>query len=171
MHWTLRRNRTGVRCVRCVTCQFTLTVFSPSRPLEYPDWVESADSDVADITELEKPDRPEAGLEKRPGAWPLHLSSSQEQVESGLALLLAVEQLVLPLTTREYKHCVYTTPASSASTASVCISVYPCVCILTVCVCVFRLTPSIFLLHPLKRTKRKLHLNGPVVILCILPIG
>lgn len=72
---------------------------TPSRPLEYPDWVESADSDVADITELENPDRPEAGLEKRPGAWPLHLSSNQEPVDSGLALLLAVQREVLPLTT------------------------------------------------------------------------
>lgn len=71
---------------------------SPSRPLEYPDCVESADSDVADITELEKPDKPEAGLEKRPGAWPLHLSSAQEQVDSGLTLLLL---LLLPLTTAE----------------------------------------------------------------------
>lgn len=49
--------------------------------------MESADSDVADSTELEKPDNPEAGLEKRPGAWPLHLSSDQEQVDSGLALV------------------------------------------------------------------------------------
>lgn len=67
--------------------------------------MESADSDVADITELENPDRPEAGLEKRPGPWPLHLSSNQELLDSGLALLLAVEQeelpLPLPLTTRE----------------------------------------------------------------------
>lgn len=77
------------------------SIFSQSRPLEYPDWVESADSDVADITELEKPDRPEAGLENRPGSWPLHLSSSQEQVDSELALLLAAEQEVLQLTTRE----------------------------------------------------------------------
>jgi len=53
--------------------------------------VERADSDVADSTELENPDRPEAGLEKRPGAWPLHLSSNQEQLDSGLALLLAVQ--------------------------------------------------------------------------------
>lgn len=74
--------------------------FSPSRPLEYPDCVESADSDVADITELEKPDKPEAGLEKRPGAWPLHLSSTQEQVDSGLTLLLLL-LLLLPLTTAE----------------------------------------------------------------------
>lgn len=77
--------------------------FLPSRPLEYPDCVESADSDVADITELEKLDKAEAGLEKRPGAWPLHLSSDQEQVDSGLALLLAVEQEVLPLTITEAK--------------------------------------------------------------------
>lgn len=72
--------------------------FLLSRPLEHPDWVESADSDVADITELEKPDRPEAGLEKRPGAWPLHLSSGQEQVDSELALLLAVGQEAFPFT-------------------------------------------------------------------------
>lgn len=47
---------------------------------------------------LEKPDSPEAGLEKRPGAWPLHLSSDQEQVDSGLALLLAVAQGAFPFT-------------------------------------------------------------------------
>ena len=46
---------------------------------------------MADITELEKLDRPEAGLEKRPGAWPLHL-------DSGLALLLAAKQEVFPFT-------------------------------------------------------------------------
>lgn len=82
---------------------YSISVFLPSRPLEYPDWVESADSDVADITELENPDKPEAGLENRPGAWPLHLSSDQDQVDSGLALLLAVEQEVLPLTIAEAK--------------------------------------------------------------------
>lgn len=60
--------------------------------------MERADSDVADITELEKPDNPEAGLEKRPGAWPLHLSSDQEQVDSELALLLAEGQEAFPFT-------------------------------------------------------------------------
>lgn len=70
---------------------------SPSRPLEQPDCVESADSDVADMTELEKLDRPEAGLEKRAGTWPLHLSSTQEQAEPGLTLL----QDVLPLMTTD----------------------------------------------------------------------
>lgn len=72
-----------------------------SRPLEYPDRVESVDSEVADIAELENPDSPEAGLENRPGAWPLHLSSrckGQEQLDSGLPLVLTVEQEVLPLT-------------------------------------------------------------------------
>lgn len=58
--------------------------------------MESADSDVADMTELEKLDRPEAGLEKRAGPWPLHLSSTHEQAEPGLTLLH-----VLPLTTAD----------------------------------------------------------------------
>lgn len=48
--------------------------------------MESADSEVADITELESPDRPEAGLEKRPGAGSLNLSSNQELLDSGLGL-------------------------------------------------------------------------------------
>ncbi|KAF3840443.1 hypothetical protein F7725_006305 [Dissostichus mawsoni] len=52
-----------------------------------------ADSDVADITELEKLDWPEAGLENRQGAWSLLLSSNQEQLLSGLALLLALVHL------------------------------------------------------------------------------
>lgn len=82
--------------------------------------MESADSDVADITELEKPDRPEAGLEKRPGAWPLHLSSDQEQVESGLALLLAGGQEVVPFTAEGREE--HSQPVS----------------IVTVCVCVQR---------------------------------
>lgn len=74
---------------------------NPPCPLEQPDCVESADSDVADMTELEKPDRPEAGLEKRAGAWPLHLSSAQEQAEPGLTLLPGAVQHGLPLTTAE----------------------------------------------------------------------
>lgn len=78
---------------------------SPSRPLEYPDCVERADSEVADITELEKLDRPDAGLENLPGAWPLHRSSNQEPLDSGLALLLAVEQEVMLLTNSKQHVC------------------------------------------------------------------
>jgi len=76
-------------------------VCSPSpRPLEYPDKEESADSDVAETTELDIPDRPEAGLENRP----LHPSSNQEEPDFGLTFFLAVDQEILLLITKEALH-------------------------------------------------------------------
>lgn len=94
-------NRYGYKFHLCA--RLSLVTFSPSRSHEYPDCKEIADSDVADIIELEKLDIPEAGLENRPEAWLSKPSSNQEQDDSGLVLLLSVEQEVFPLTTMEPK--------------------------------------------------------------------
>lgn len=52
--------------------------------VEYPDSVDSADSDVADSIEPDVPERADPGLEKRRGPYPLCPSSQHDDPDSGL---------------------------------------------------------------------------------------
>lgn len=77
---------------------------SSERSVEYPDSVDRADSEVADRMELDIPDRPDPGLEKRRGPKPLQPSSSHDEPDSGLCLVRApMKECPLPFTVRHIK--------------------------------------------------------------------